>query len=176
MTIRLSVPMLAVVALLGLGVAASAQQAQQQQPPRPAPSAASVAMAKEIIDMKGATHTFDPLVNGVIEYHRNLLIQTNPNISRAIEQVAAKMITDLSGRRVELQQSLARTYASYFTEQELKDALAFYKTPLGKKLITLEPKAMEETMGAADAWSRKFAEEVVEKMRGELRRLGHNVI
>ena len=53
-----------------------------------------------------------------------------------------------------------RIYASHFTEQELKDALAFYKSPLGKKLIAEEPKALEETINAADDWSRKFAAEV----------------
>jgi uncharacterized protein len=185
MTIRHPVRVLAATAILwtaAVGMAAAQQQPQAQQPQaqqapqRPAPSAAAMAMAKEIIDMKGATHTFDPLVNGVIEYHRNLMIQTNPNLSRAIEQVAAKMINDMQSRRLELQQSLARTYAQHFTEQELRDALAFYRTPLGKKLVTQEPKAMEETMMAADAWSRKFAEEVVEKLRAEMKKLGHNVI
>jgi hypothetical protein len=79
-------------------------------------------------------------------------------------------------RRVELRQTLARTYAQHFTEQELKDAIAFYRTPLGKKLVTEEPKAMEETMKSADAWSRKFAEEVVAKLRAELKKKGLNVI
>ena len=44
--------------------------------------------------------------------------------------------------KVEMQQELTRIYASHFTEQELKDALAFYKTPLGRKLIAEEPKAL----------------------------------
>jgi hypothetical protein len=178
MTIRQSICRLAAVAVLCIASAgmASAQQQPQKPPQRPTPSAAAMMMAKEIIDMKGATNTFDPLISGVIEYHRNLLIQNNPHLSRAIEQVAAKMTTELQGRRVELQQSLARTYAQHFTEQELRDALSFYRTPLGKKLVTQEPKAMEETMMAADAWSRKFAEEVVEKLRAEMKKLGHNVI
>ena len=143
---------------------------------KPAPSAAAIQMAKEIIALKGATSTFDPLIPGVIEYHRNILIQSNPNLSRDIEQVATKLISDLQGRRVELQQSLAISYAQHFTEQELRDAVAFYRTPLGKKLLSEEPKAMEETMKAADTWSKKFADEVVAKLREEMRKRGHNVI
>ena len=46
--------------------AASAQQ-------KPAPSAAAIQMAKEIIALKGASATFDPLIPGVIEYHRNIM-------------------------------------------------------------------------------------------------------
>ena len=143
---------------------------------KPAPSAAAIQMAKEIIALKGATTTFDPLIPGVIEYHRNILMQANPNLSREIEQVATKLINDLQGRRAELQQSLAISYAQHFTEQELRDAIAFYRTPLGKKLVSEEPKAMEETMKAADVWSKKFADEVVAKMREEMRKRGHNVI
>jgi hypothetical protein len=158
----------AILAVAFAGVA-SAQQ-------KPAPSPAAIQMAKEIIALKGATSTFDPLIPGVIEYHRNILIQTNPNLSREIEQVATKLINDLQGRRVELQQSLAISYAEHFTEQELREAIAFYRTPLGKKLIIEEPKAMEDTMKAADIWSKKFADEVVVKLREEMRKRGHNVI
>jgi hypothetical protein len=170
MIFRRSVPVFLAAAILGAGLGMAA--AQQ----KPAPSAQAIQMAKQIIELKGSTTAFDPVVNGVIEYHRNLLIQSNPNISQAIEQVAAKMMNDLQSRKLELQQQLARSYAENFTEQEMKDALAFYSTPLGKKLITTEPKAMEDAMKAADSWSRTFAEEVVVKMREELRKRGLNVI
>ena len=178
MTIRRFMRVVAATAIVSVGLIgmAGAQQRPAGAQQKPAPSAQAVQMAKQIIDLKGATTALDPVVNGVIEYHRNLLIQSNPNISRAIEQVAAKMMTDLQGRKVELQQQLARAYAENFTEQEMKEAFAFYSTPLGRKLITTEPKAMEDAMKSADAWSRTFAEEVVAKMREELRKQGFNVI
>ena len=166
-------PFRVVIAAAILAVAFAGGVSAQQ---KPAPSPAAIQMAKEIIALKGATNTFDPLIPGVIEYHRNILIQSNPNLSRDIEQVATKLISDLQGRRVELQQSLAISYAQHFTEQELRDAVAFYRTPLGKKLLSEEPKAMEETMKAADTWSKKFADEVVAKLREEMRKRGHNVI
>jgi hypothetical protein len=159
-------------AAAALGVILTGAVSAQQKNPSPA----AMLMAKEIIEMKGATSTFDPLIQGVIEYHRNILIQTNPNLAGEIEKVAAKLMVDLQGRKVELQQELARTYAQHFTDQELRDALAFYRTPLGRKLVTQEPKAMEETMKAADVWSRKLADEVVIKLREEMKRRGHNVI
>lgn len=171
MTIRQSFRVLGAAMILSATFAGAAG-AQQKAAPTPA----ALLMAKEIIALKGATATFDPLINGVIEYHRNILIQTNPNLSKEIEQVAAKLITDMQSRRAELQQQLAATYAGHFTEQELREAIAFYRTPLGKKLLVEEPKAMEETMKAADTWSRKFADEMMAKMREELRKRGLNVI
>jgi hypothetical protein len=133
-------------------------------------------LAKELIDLKGAAATYDPLVNGVIQYHRNFFMQNNPNLARALDEVAQKLAGDLAPRRAEMQQELTRIYASHFTEQELKDALAFFKTPLGKKLISEEPKALEASMKAADDWSRRFAVEVDAKFRAEMQKRGHNLM
>ena len=142
----------------------------------PAPSPTALLLAKELIDLKGAASAYDPLVNGVIQYHRNFIMQTNPNRARDLDAVAQKLALDLAPRKAEMQQELTRIYASHFSEQELKDALAFFKTPLGKKLITEEPKALEASMKAADDWSRRFAIEVDAKFRAEMQKRGHNLI
>jgi uncharacterized protein len=177
MKLRLSIPRIAVAAIASVALmTAVAAQQKPAAPQAPAPSPAALLMAKEIIEMKGATETFDPLIAGVIGHHRNILMQTNPNLSRPLQEVAEKLIRDLASRRIELQQELARTYASYFTEQELREALAFYRTPLGKKLVTEEPKAMDAAFKRADEWSSNFAKEVVQRIRDEMKKRGHNMI
>jgi len=140
------------------------------------PSPAALLMAKELIEVKGASKAYDPLVTGIIEYHKNFFMQNNPNLARDLNQVAQKLAADLAPRKAEMQQELARIYAEHFTEQELKDALAFYKTPLGQKLISEEPKVLDDSLKAADAWSAKFAEEVVTKFRAEMKARGQNLL
>jgi uncharacterized protein len=145
-------------------------RAQQQ------PSAAAVAAAKEIVQLKGAIGMFDPVLVGVVEHTKNLLMQGNPTLAKELNDTATKLRTDLAPRREEIHTELARAYASQFTEQELKDALAFYKTPLGKKLIDAEPKAMDEVTKRVDAWADKFAQEVNAKFRDEMKKKGHNLL
>ena len=41
----------------------------------------------------------------------------------------------LAGREKEIGDGMAKIYASEFTEQELKDLVTFYKSPLGQKLL-----------------------------------------
>jgi uncharacterized protein len=194
MSLRHFAAALGAATLLGatLSVTSMAQQqpqrqapaAQQRQAPAAAPAApaqppvtpAQLLLAKELIDLKGAAAAYDPLVNGVIQYHRNFFMQTNPNLARDLDAVAQKLAADFAPRKAEMQQELTRIYAAHFTEQELKDALAFYKTPLGRKLISEEPKALEESMKAADDWSRRLAAEVDAKFRAEMQRRGHNLI
>src|SRR6185312_12962255 len=148
MTFRQHARVLCAAAILSMAFAtvASAQA-------RPTPAA--LLLAKELVELKGASAAYDPLVAGVIEYHKNLFMQTNPNLSRDLDVVAAKLLKDMEPRKIEMQQILTRIYASHFSEQELKDILTFYKSPVGQKLVTEEPKAMSESMQAADDWSKK---------------------
>lgn len=154
-----------------LGVAfAGAAHAQLQ------PTPTAVLLSKELMELKGGMKAFDPIVTGVIESHRRLLIQSNPNMQRDIDAVATQLRTELATRLNELHAQIANSYALYLTEQELKDAIAFFKSPIGRKLLSEEPKAIEASMKKADEWSHKFAEEVVAKLRGELRKKGLNPI
>jgi hypothetical protein len=139
------------------------------------PSVAALATAREILELKGGLKIFDSVVSGVIEQHKNLLLQSNPMIQRDLDQVAAKLHAQLAPRRIELQNEVIALYAQAFTEQELKAALAFYKSPLGKKLIQQEPKVLDASMKHASEWADKLAKEVVQKMRVEMRKKGHNM-
>jgi hypothetical protein len=83
-----------------------------------------------------------------------------------------KLRAEAAPKRQELHNEVARAYAGQFTEQDLKDLLAFYQTPLGKKLIEGEPKAGEAAAQVAQVWVEKYADEVASKMRSELKRKG----
>ena len=115
----------------------------------------------------------DPCQQALSNY---FFMQNNPNLAKDLNSVAQKLVVDLQPRKAEMQQEIARIYAEHFTEQELKDALAFYKTPLGQKLIVEEPKVLDDSLKAADAWSAKFAEEVVTKFRSEMKARGLNLM
>jgi hypothetical protein len=149
-------------ALVAFGPAAHSQQ----------PSAAAMATAKEIVAVTGATTLFNPLIAGVVEQAKLLFLQQNPGLSKELNEVAAKMRNDLAPRFDELVNDVARNYATFFTEQELKDVLAFYKTPAGNKLISGQPKVFDASMKFAQEWSIKLSDEVIAKMRDELKKRG----
>jgi uncharacterized protein len=139
------------------------------------PSAAAVALAREIVEAKGALTMFDSVIVGVIEYHKNVLLQSNPTLQKDLNEVGVRLSAEFAPRRTGIHAEIARAYASRFTEQELKDILAFYKTPLGKKLIVEEPKGVDEATKRVDAWANKFSEEVLARVRAEMKKRGHNL-
>ena len=155
--------------LLALVLAAiSPAQAQQ-------PTANALALAKEIIIVKGGNAIYEPVVPQVVEQARGLFLQSNPTLGKDINEVAAKLQAELTPRTAELLNDGARLYASKFTEQELKDVLAFYKSPVGRKVITQEPVILDQSGSNVDVWANKLADEVISKFRAEMRRRGKEI-
>jgi hypothetical protein len=160
------VPLAAAVLALALSAPASAQQQ---------PSAAALAAAKELIELKGATHMFDPVVPGVIETAKNVILRTSPNLSKDLNEVAQQLRQEYAGKRSEIVTLMARIYAQHFTEAEIKQALTFYKSPLGKKLIQEEPRILEQSMGQVQTWGEAFQEQVMSRIRAEMTKRGHKM-
>ena len=148
-----------------LAIASPAAHAQQ-------PSAAAMSTAKEIVAVTGATSLFNPLIAGVVEQAKLVFLQQNPSLAKDLNEIATKLRSDLAPRFDELVNEVARNYATFFTEQELKDVLAFYKTPAGKKLISEQSKVVEASMKFAQDWANKLSDEVIGKMREELKKRG----
>jgi hypothetical protein len=161
----------ALVALVGCVLILPARA----QTPAPPPSPAAVALAKELIETKGGGLIFQPIVPGVIEQVKNTFLQTNPGLVKELTEVATQLRTEFAGKRDEILNGVAQLYAQRFTEQELREAVAFYKTPLGQKIVNEEPKILDESFGNIQQWAGKFSEEVVTKMRAEMKKKGHDL-
>ncbi|HMA74497.1 MAG TPA: DUF2059 domain-containing protein [Xanthobacteraceae bacterium] len=140
------------------------------------PSAAAVAVAREVMITKGANGIGEPVVRGVIETVKNSFVPTNPNLTRELNDVAAALHKELDASKGnEVLDQMARAYAARFTEQELKDLLVFYKTPLGQKFIREEPAAIEDGLKRAQQWADAFADTVMARMRSEMQKKGHQL-
>lgn len=139
------------------------------------PSRTAIAMAKEILDIKGAKTMFDPVVRGVVEQVKRTILQTNFALQKDINDVAAQLQREFDPRNSQIMDEVARIYAAKFTEQELKELIAFYKSPLGQKTVVEEPKALDQSMAFASAWADKLAEEALARFRAEMKKKGHDI-
>jgi hypothetical protein len=151
------------VALVAFGPAAHSQQ----------PSAAAMATAKELIASTGSAAVFNPLIAGVVEQAKLLFLQQNPALAYDLNEIANQMRTDLAPRFVDLTDEMARLYATHFTDQELKAILVFYQSPIGKKLLAQQPTVVDDSMRFAQDWANKLSDQVIAKMREELKKRGH---
>jgi hypothetical protein len=153
------------------GVAPAEQKAQSPAEPSPA----AMKIAREIIELKNADSLFGPMVPGVIERVKNMLLQTNPTVRKDLEDVAKNLHKAFAPKTDELFNDIAWLYATRFSETELKEIIAFYRTPTGKKVIAEEPLVFDDAVNGLKGWQEKFAEEVIGRFRAEMKKRGHDL-
>jgi hypothetical protein len=156
--------------MLALALLVSIEVARAQKP-----STTAVATAKELITIKGGNALYEPIVPGVVEQAKSVFLRANPTLGKDLNEVAAKLRAEFLPRGAELVNDAARIYASRFSEQELKEALAFYKTPLGRKLLVEEANVIDQSMKNAQDWANRLSEEVIGKIRSEMKKRGHEI-
>jgi len=154
---------LAAVAVIGWSGAALAQ------------TPAQVTVARQLVELKGGNTMFDPIILGIVNQTGSTLLQTNPQLSKDLNEVAATLRTEFSARRTELLNEAAKFYAKRFSEAELKELVTFFSSALGKKMVVEEPQALDETFQFIQQWSQTVGEQVMTRFRAEMKKKGHNL-
>jgi hypothetical protein len=161
---------------LGLALAALPAGAQQAAAPALKPGTpAAIAAAKDILTMKNAGAMFANAVPNIVEQTKNALIGANLNYQKDLTEVAGIVNKNMTGREREIGDQMALIYTNTFTEQELKDLVTFYKSPLGQKLLSAEPQAIQLSMSYMNQWAQVFAETVNAAFRAEMRKRGKEI-
>ena len=154
-----------------LALTLSSAMAQAPKPPSPT----AIGYAKEILTSKNVSAIYQGAVPGLVQRTKDVLLQANLNYQKDLNEVAVQVAKDFAGREKEIGEEMARIYASSFTEPELKELAAFYKSPLGTKVIAQEPVAFNTARQYMDQWAAKFGEEINGKFRAEMKKRGKDI-
>ena len=165
---------------LVVGLALSALPATAQQPagqqPAPPPlkpaSPSAIAAAKDLLAVKNVSQVYASAVPNIVQRTKDGFLANNLNYQKDLNEVAVVVAQNLAGREKEIGEQMAKIYASDFTEQELKDLTAFYKSPIGQKLLTQEPQAIQASMTYMSQWAQSFSETVANEFRNEMKKRG----
>jgi uncharacterized protein len=165
--------------LLALGMPANAQQKQAAPAGSPpalkqcSPSAKDA--ANEILKFKGASAMYTNIIPNLVLQTKEALLASNLNLQKDLNEVATIVNQSLQGKEKEVGEGMAQVFCNEFSEQELKDIVTFYKTPLGQKLLLSEPRAIQFSMSYMNQWAQNFAETVNGAFRAEMRKRGKQI-
>src|SRR4030081_1479695 len=164
---------------VGLALTSVPADAQQKNAPAATPlkpaSPAAIAAAKEILAMKNASAMYAAAVPNLVEQTKNALLQSNLNYQKDLNEVAIIVAKTLAGREKEIGEGMAQVYANEFSEQELKDLVTFYKSPLGQKLLATEPRAIQLSVSYMNRWALAFSATVDTEFRAEMKKRGKDI-
>ena len=157
--------------VLGIALAGSPAGAQTAPTLKQA-SPTALAAAKEILAMKNASAMYQNAIPNIVAQTKDAILQNNLNYQKDLNEVAVIVAQGFAGKEKEIGDGMAQVYANEFTEQELKDLVTFYKSPLGQKLLVSEPRAIQFSMSYMNQWAQAFGQEVNTALRAEMRKRG----
>lgn len=163
---------------IGMGMLALmlvAAPALAQQPAAPAPSATALQTARNLVQANGEAHAFDGVIQNLVDGAALGFLQTNPDLAPQLRDLAATLRPEFDKRQGEIIDILATAYATRFTEAELKEALAFYKSPVGQKLVTDRPAIVQQAVQNMQIWGAKLNTEVMDRIRAEMKKKGFDL-
>lgn len=67
----------------------------------------------------------------------------------------------------ELVTKIIPVYSKHFTEREIDELIAFYKTPVGAKLIGKLPVIQQESALIGERWGQELASKIIERMNAK---------
>jgi hypothetical protein len=166
---------LAMGVVLGLAFACQPASAQQATQALKQGTPACMAAARDILQMKNAAAMYANAVPNLVQQTKDQLMSSNLNYQKDLNEVAPIIAQKLAGREKEIGEGMAQIYCNEFTEKELVDLVAFYKSPLGQKLLASEPRAIQFSMSYMNGWAQNFAEIVNGEFRAEMRKRGKQI-
>jgi hypothetical protein len=124
----------------------------------------------ELMDILGAeniSRQAGPMLAGRLSY---ALKQADPQIDEKAFRVVSEITSEvLAARSPDLREKMIGLYDTHFTEAEIDELLAYYRSPIGRKFLDTMPTLMKESMDLAvtDATVAEIQKKVNEKLRAD---------
>jgi uncharacterized protein len=167
------VAIVAALAFFALDPAAQAQstapqaQAPQGQAPQaqPAPSPEALAAAHELMAVIKPEDRFKVMLPVMMQNLKPAVVQGRPDVEKQYDATMPVLLEKAQKRVDELANTIATVYARNFTAAELRDLIAFYKTPTGQKLLARTTDIAQQSMAAGQELGRAVVRDVQEEMQ-----------
>ncbi len=179
-------PRLMVLIALGFAAPALAQQPATTAPAKPtapatatpapaAPTPQQISLGRDVVLYSGIARSFETIVPQYFEQIGSNLTRTRPELIKDLNLVMTQLKPEFDKRVEEMIDNAAKLYATRLTEQQLKDTAAFFKSPSGVAYVQAQPALMGDLFPAMQAWQKQLSEDMVTRIRAEMKKKGHEI-
>jgi hypothetical protein len=143
--------------------------------PATAPTQDALAAARELVQVARATDQLKLILPSIIQALKPAVVQGRPEVEKDFDAFAPALLDNMTARLPEFVAEIVVIYARNFTPEEMRQMTAFYRTPVGQKLLEKLPTVTQESMRVGQAWGQRIGADVQNRMIEELRKKGHNI-
>ncbi|MCK5778530.1 MAG: DUF2059 domain-containing protein [Rhodospirillales bacterium] len=145
----------------------------------PAKAATDVERQKaiiELMELTNSTQMIKQIGASVAEQMKATIRQQKPEISdKVIEVFAEEVRRGFNEESGVLLAHSAQLYEKHFTHDDIKQMIAFYKTPIGQKTLKVLPQIVGESMRIGQQWAEQVAPKVIGRATQRLKEMGYEL-
>ncbi len=112
-------------------------------------------------------------VNGEELIIKSMMYQNINNVLPTLKQIAPnapksfwdKVIKNVPTNK--LYESLIPVYQKYLTEEEIQVLIKFYKTPVGKKIVSIQPKVYQDSFVIGEEIGRQYGKKIMKEYKSK---------
>jgi uncharacterized protein len=143
--------------------------------PAQAPSPDPMTAARSLVTTMKLSDQYKALLPAILLSLKPALTQDRPEIERDYDAMMPMIVDAFTPYYTAMVNDIATVYASNFTVGELREIEAFYRQPVGQKLLEKAPAITQQSNQVGQDASRKAAEDLRTRLTEALRQKGHKL-
>jgi hypothetical protein len=139
------------------------------------PSPDAMTAARSLVTTMKLSDQYRALLPGILLGLRPALTQDRPEIERDFDAMIPTIVDAFAPYYNRMVDNIATVYANNFTAGELREIEAFYRQPVGQKLLQKSAALAQQSNQVGQDSSRKAADELRARLTEALRQKGHKL-
>lgn len=131
---------------------------------------------KKLLQVTGGLKVGQAMSEAVVKQMSEAIKKARPDIPPQIFEVLADEVNKTIAEEMSVKGGLidlmVLLYHKYFTHDEIKELLAFYQTPLGKKAGSLAPVMSQEGLVIGQRWGESLGPKIAERIKARFKQEG----
>jgi hypothetical protein len=139
----------------------------------PAPDA--MAAARSLVNTMRLADQYKALLPAILLSLKPALTQDRPEIERDYDAMMPTIAEAFTPYYTAMIDGIATVYATNFTAAELGEIEAFYRQPVGQKLLEKMPAISQQALAVGQEIGRKASDDLRQRLTEALRQKGHKL-
>jgi uncharacterized protein len=139
----------------------------------PAPDAMTA--ARSLVNTMKLADQYKALLPAILLGLKPALTQDRPEIEQDYDAMMPMIADAFTPYYTSMVDGIATVYANNFTAAELREIEAFYRQPVGQKMLEKMPAISQQALAVGQEIGRKAADDLRQRLTEALRQKGHKL-
>jgi hypothetical protein len=139
------------------------------------PTPDAMAAARSLVNTMKLADQYKALLPAILLGLKPALTQDRPEIEQDYDAMMPMIADAFTPYYTSMVDGIATVYANNFTAAELREIEAFYRQPVGQKMLEKMPAISQQALAVGQEIGRKAADDLRQRLTEALRQKGHKL-